>query len=78
MSKGSKVILILDTICTILMAVCVIINVFEGDFGAAILWNMNFTLWLYNTAESLRFGEIEKIIAILEEEDNEKWKSERW
>ena len=33
---------------------------------------MNFTLWLYNTAESLRFGEIEKIIAILEEEDKEK------
>lgn len=72
MSKGSKVILIFDIIFTILMAVCVIINVFEGDFGAAILWNMNFTLWICNTSWTLRLGEIEKIMAILEEEDNKK------
>ena len=72
MSKERKAILILDIICTIITAVCVIVNVYTGDFGAAILWNMNFTLWLCNTAESLRFGEIEKIIAILEEEDKEK------
>lgn len=72
MSKERKAILILDIIFTILMAVCVIISVFEGDFGAAILWNMSFSLWLYNTARTLRFGEIEKIMAILEEEDNKK------
>ena len=29
-------------------------------------------LWLYNTARTLMFGEVEKIIAILEEEDDEK------
>ena len=72
MSKERKAILILDIICTIIMAVLAIVNICKGRFGAAILWNMNFTLWLYNTAESLRFGEIEKIIAILEEEDKEK------
>lgn len=72
MSKGSKVILIFDIIFTILMAVLVIVNVGKGCFGEAILWNMNFTLWICNTARTLRFGEIEKIIAILEEEDNEK------
>ena len=72
MSKKRKAILIFDIIFTIIMAVCVIVNICKGRFGAAILWNMNFTLWLCNTAESLRFGEIEKIIAILEEEDKEK------
>ena len=72
MSKERKAILILDIICTIIAAVLVIVNVYSGDFGTAILWNMNFTLWLCNMAESLRFGEIEKIIAILEEEDKEK------
>ena len=72
MSKKRKAILILDIICTIITAALVIVNICKGRFGAAILWNMNFTLWLYNTAESLRFGEIEKIIAILEEEDKEK------
>ena len=73
MSKERKVILILDIIGAIITGVLVIVNICKGRFGAAILWNMNFTLWLYNTAESLRFGEIEKIIAILEEEDKEKW-----
>ena len=72
MNKQRKVMLIFDIICTIITAVLVIVNICKGRFGAAILWNMNFTLWLYNTAESLRFGEIEKIIAILEEEDKEK------
>lgn len=72
MSKERKVILIWDTICTILMAVCVIINAFEGDFGTAILWNMNFILWICNTALNLVFGQIEKIIAKLKEEDKEK------
>ena len=72
MSKERKAILILDIICTIITAVLVIVNVCMGHYGTAILWNMNFTLWLYNTAQSLRFGEIEKIIAILEEEDKEK------
>lgn len=72
MSKERKVILIFDIICAIIAAVLVIVNVCKGRFGAAILWNMNFSLWLYNTAESLRFGEMEKIIVELEEEDNEK------
>lgn len=44
MSKERKVMLIFDIICTILTAVCVIINVVEGDFGMAIMWNINFTL----------------------------------
>ena len=72
MSKKRKVILILDIIFTIITAACVVVNVYRGNFGVAILCNMNFTLWLYNTTESLRFGEIEKIIAELEEEDKEK------
>ena len=72
MSKQRKAILILDIICTIITAVLVIVNVCRGHYGAAILWNMNFSLWLYNTVESLRFGEIEKIITKLEEEDDEK------
>ena len=72
MSKERKVILILDIICTIITAVLVIVNVCRGHYGAAILWNMNFSLWLCNTAESLRFGEIEKITAKLKEEENKK------
>lgn len=68
----NKVILIFDIIFTILMATLVIINVFEGDFGAAILWNMNFTLWICNTALDLARGEKEKITAKLKEEDNKK------
>ena len=72
MSKERKVILILDIICTIIAAACAVVNVYRGNFGTAILCNMAFTLWLCNTVESLRFGEIEKIIAILEEEDKEK------
>ena len=46
MSKKRKVILILDIIFVILMAVLVIVNVCEGDFGEAIMWNMSFTLWI--------------------------------
>ena len=69
MSKKRKAILILDIIFTIITAVLVIVNVCTGDYGAAILWNMNFALWLYITAGGLRFGEIEKKTAILEEED---------
>lgn len=72
MNKERKVILILDTICTILMAVCVMVNIYKGHFGAAILWNMNFTLWLCNTALNLALGQIEKITAKLKEEDDEK------
>ena len=72
MCKERKAILILDIICTIITAVLVIVNVCRGHYGAAILWNMNFSLWLCNTAECSRLGEIEKIIAILEEEDKEK------
>ena len=72
MCKERKAMLIFDIICAIITAVLAIVNVCRGHYGAAILWNMNFSLWLCNTAESLRFGEIEKIIAILEEEDKEK------
>ena len=72
MSKQRKAILIFDIICTIIAAACVVVNVYRGNFGVAILCNMAFTLWLCNTAECSRLGEIEKIVAILEEEDNEK------
>ena len=72
MSKQRKAILILDIICTIIAAACVVVNVYRGDFGAAILWNMNFSLWLYITAGGLRFGEKEKITTKLKEEDKEK------
>lgn len=72
MSKERKVMLILDTICTILMAVCVMVNIYKGRFGAAIVWNINFTLWLCNTTLNLVFGQIEKITAKLKEEDKEK------
>ena len=72
MRKERKAILILDIICTIIAAVCVIVNVYRGNFGTAILCNMAFTLWLCNIALDLVCGEKEKIIAILEEEDKEK------
>ena len=55
MSKQRKVMLIFNIICTIIAAACVVVNVYRGNFGAAILCNMAFTLWLCNTAESLRF-----------------------
>lgn len=69
MSKERKVILILDTICTILMAVCVIVNAFKGDFRAAILWNMNFTIWLCNTLLNVVFWQIEKLTKKLTEDE---------
>ena len=73
MSKKRKAILILDIIFTIITAVLVIVNVCTGDYGAAILWNMNFALWLYITAGGgLRFGEKEKITNKLGEEEDEK------
>ena len=72
MSKQRKAMLIFDIICTIIAAACVVVTVYSGNFGAAILCNMAFTLWLCNTAESLRFGEIEKITAKLKEEENKK------
>ena len=72
MSKPRKAILIFDIICAIIAAACVVVNVYRGNFGTAILCNMAFTLWLCNTVEGLRFGEIEKIIAKLKEKDNEK------
>ena len=65
MRKG---ILIFDIICTILMATCVIINVVEGDFGMAIVWNMNFTLWICNTALDLARGEKEKTTKLKEKD----------
>ena len=72
MSKVRKVILIFDIMCTIISAVLVIVNVCEGDFGEAIMWNMSFTLWICNIALDLAHGEKEKIIAKLKEEDDEK------
>lgn len=68
----SKVILILDIIFTILMGVLVVVNVCEGDFGVAILWNMNFTLWSCNMALDLALREKEKITTKLKEKDDEK------
>ena len=68
----SKVILILDSIFTILMGVLVVVNVCEGDFGVAILWNMNFTLWICNVALDLAQEKKEKMAAKSKEEDNEK------
>lgn len=64
MSKERTVKLILDMIFIILTAVLVIVNVCRGDFGAAIVWNMNFILWICNTALDLARGEKER--------DNEK------
>ena len=72
MCKKRKAMLIFDIICAIITAVLVIVNVCRGHYGAAILWNMNFTLWIYNTSGGLRFGEKEKITTKLEEEDKEK------
>ena len=72
MSKERKVILILDIIFTIIAAVCVIVNVYRGNFGTAILCNMAFTLWICNIALDLAHGEKEKITTKLEEEDKEK------
>lgn len=72
MCKERKVILILDIIFTILMAINVIVNIYKGRYGSAIVWNMNFILWICNTALNLVFGQIEKIIAKLKEEDKEK------
>nr|DAO11530.1 MAG TPA: hypothetical protein [Caudoviricetes sp.] len=68
----SKVILILDIMCTIISAVLVIVNVCEGDFGVAILWNMNFTLWICNVALGLAQEKKEKITTKLKEKDDEK------
>lgn len=68
----NKVILIFDIIFTILMATLVIVNVFEGDFGTAILWNMNFILWICNIALDLAHGKKEKITSKSKEEDNKK------
>ena len=72
MSKERKAILIFDIICTIITAVLVIVNVCRGHYGAAILWNMNFSLWICNTALDLACGEKEKITTKLKEEDKEK------
>ena len=72
MSKKRKVILILDIICTIIAAACVVVNVYRGDFDVAILCNMAFTLWLCNIALDLALREKEKITTKLKEEDKEK------
>ena len=72
MSKERKVILIFDIMCTIISAVLVIVNICKGRFGAAILWNMSFVLWICNMALDLACEVMEKIMAILEEEDKEK------
>ena len=67
-----KAILILDIICTIITAACVVVNVYRGDFGTAILCNMAFTLWICNIALDLAHGEKEKITAKLKEENEKK------
>ena len=72
MSKQRKVMLIFDIMCTIISAVLVIVNICKGDFGMAILWNMSFVLWICNMALDLACEVMEKIMAILEEEDDEK------
>ena len=72
MSKQRKVMLIFDIICAIITAVLAIVNVCRGHYGAAILWNMAFTLWLCNIALDLACEVTEKIMAILEEDDDEK------
>ena len=71
MNKQRKVMLIFDIICTIITAVLVIVNVCTGRFGAAILWNMSFTLWLCDIALGLALREKEKITAKLKERNNE-------
>ena len=72
MSKERKVMLIFDIMCTIISAVLVIVKICKGDFGMAILWNMSFVLWICNTALDLACEVMEKIMAILEEDDDEK------
>ena len=72
MSKERKAILILDIICTIIAAACVVVNVYRGDFGTAILCNMAFTLWICNIALDLACGEKEKITTKSKEKDDEK------
>ena len=67
-----KAILILDIMCTIITAACVVVNAYRGDFGTAILCNMAFTLWLCNITLDLARGEKEKITTKLKEEDDEK------
>ena len=68
----SKAILILDIICTIIAAACVVVNVYRGNFDVAILCNMAFTLWLCNMTLDLACGEVEKITTKLKEKDDEK------
>lgn len=74
MSKERKVMVILGIIFTILMAVLVVVNVCKDNFGTAIVWNMNFTVWICNVALDLARGEKEKITAKLKEEDNKNEK----
>lgn len=54
MSKQRKVMLIFDIICAIITAVLAIVNIYRGHFDTAILWNMNFTLWLCNAIRTWR------------------------
>ena len=72
MSKPRKAILIFDIICAIIAVACVVVNVYRGNFGTAILCNMAFTLWLCNIALDLVRGEKEKITTKLKEKDDEK------
>ena len=72
MSKERKIILILDIICTIIAAACVVVNVCRGNFGTAILCNMAFTLWLCNIALDLACEVMEKITTKSKEKDDEK------
>lgn len=60
MSKERTVKLILDMIFIILTAVLVIVNVCTGDYGEAIVWNVSFTLWIYNMALDLARGKKER------------------
>ena len=64
MSKKRTAELIVDMIFIILAAVFVIVNVCTGHYGAAIVWNMSFTLWICNIALDLARGK--------KESDNEK------
>lgn len=60
MSKERTVKLILDMIFIILTAVLVIVNVCTGDYGEAIVWNVSFTLRIYNMALDLARGKKER------------------
>lgn len=60
MSKERIVNLILDMIFIILTAVLVIVNVCTGDYSDAIVWNVSFTLWIYNMALDLARGKKER------------------